>query len=102
MLTVKPRLHLPRSSYDFSVYDFLYDFLEIVGDCGLRRMCLQFIRVSYDFLICLKSTFWFKNARRSYGSRSSLQILSGYRAKPVRRPYGVPIRSDTKRNAAVR
>ena len=23
---VKPRLHLPRSSYDFSVCDFLYDF----------------------------------------------------------------------------
>ena len=23
---LKPRLHLPRSSYDFSVCDFLYDF----------------------------------------------------------------------------
>ena len=25
-LQLKPRLHLPRSSYDFSVCDFLYDF----------------------------------------------------------------------------
>ena len=32
-------------------------FLEIVGDRGLRRMCLQFIPTSYDFLICLFSTF---------------------------------------------
>ena len=29
---LKPRLHLPRSSYDFSVCDFLYDFVDIVGD----------------------------------------------------------------------
>ena len=26
MKLLKPRLHLPRSSYDFSVCDFLYDF----------------------------------------------------------------------------
>ena len=26
-----PRLHLLRSSYDLSVYDFLYDFFGIVG-----------------------------------------------------------------------
>ena len=25
-VVLKPRLHLPRSSYDFSVCDFLYDF----------------------------------------------------------------------------
>ena len=48
-----PRLHLPRSSYDFSVCDFPYDSLDIVGDRGLRRLCLQFIWASYDFLICL-------------------------------------------------
>ena len=42
-----------------------------------------------------------KNARRSYGSRRSPQILSGYRSGPVRFPYGVPIRSDTKRKAVV-
>ena len=27
---IKPRLHLPLSSYDFSVCDFLYEFLDIV------------------------------------------------------------------------
>ena len=32
---LKPRLHLPRSSYDFSICDFPYDFLDIVGDRGL-------------------------------------------------------------------
>ena len=39
---------------------------------------------------------------RSYGSRRSPQILTGYLTKPVRCPYGVPIRSDTKRKAVVR
>ena len=39
VLLLKPRLHLPRSSYDFSVCDFLYDFVDIVEDRGLRRMC---------------------------------------------------------------
>ena len=54
---LKPRLHLPRSSYDLSVCDFPYDLLDIVGDRVLRRRCLQFIRTSYNFLICLLSTF---------------------------------------------
>ena len=101
---LKPRLHLPRSSYDFSVCDFLYDFLDIVGDRGLRRtcMCLQFIQASCDFLICHLSTFSYKNARRSYGSRMSPQIVRRYRTDPVRCPYGVPIRSDTKRKEATR
>ena len=99
---LKPRLHLPRSSYDFSVCEFLYDFLDIVGDRGQRRLCLQFIRASCDFLICHLSTFSYKNARRSYGSRMSPQIVRRYRADPVRCPYGVPIRFDTKRKEAAR
>ena len=44
-----PRLHLPRSSYDLFVYDFLYDFLGIVGGYKLRRMCLHCLRSPYDF-----------------------------------------------------
>ena len=44
-----PRLHLPRSSYDLYVYDFLYDFFSIVGDNKLRRMCLHCSRSPYDF-----------------------------------------------------
>ena len=34
---------------------FSLPFLDIVGDRGLRRMCLQFIRASYDFLLWLSS-----------------------------------------------
>ena len=48
-----PRLHLHRSSCDVSVCDIL----DIVGDHGLRRSCLQFIRASYDFLFWLSSMF---------------------------------------------
>ena len=44
-----PRLHLPRSSYDLFVYDFLYDFFGIVGGYKLRRMCLHCLRSPYDF-----------------------------------------------------
>ena len=43
-----------------------------------------------------------QNARRSYGSRMSPQIVRRYRADPVRCPYGVPIRFDTKRKEAAR
>ena len=32
------RLYLPRSLYDLSACDFTYDFLDIVGDRGQRRM----------------------------------------------------------------
>ena len=45
------RLDLPRSSYDFwFALFFSHDFLDIVSDQGLRRICLQFIRASCDFL----------------------------------------------------
>ena len=44
-----PRLHLLRSSYYLSVYDFLYDFFGIVGGYMLRRMCLHCSRSPYDF-----------------------------------------------------
>ena len=44
-----PRLHLPRSSYNLFVYDFLYDFFGIVGGYKLRRMCLHCLRSPYDF-----------------------------------------------------
>ena len=40
-----PRLHLPRSSYDF----FVDDFFDIVGGFKLRRMCLHCLRPPYDF-----------------------------------------------------
>ena len=47
--SLMPQLHLPRLSYDLFVYDFLYDFLGIVGGYKLRRMCLHCLRSPYDF-----------------------------------------------------
>ena len=44
-----PRLHLLRSSYDFVVYDFPYDFFDIVGGNKLRRLRLHCLRSPYDF-----------------------------------------------------
>ena len=44
-----PRLHLLRSSYDFFVYDFPYDFFGIVGGYKLQRMRLYCLRSPYDF-----------------------------------------------------
>ena len=44
-----PRLHLLRSSYDFVVYDFPYDFFGIVGGYKLRRLRLHCLRSPYDF-----------------------------------------------------
>ena len=46
---VMPRLHLPRSSYDLFVFDFLYDFFGIVGGYKLRRMCLHCLQSPHDF-----------------------------------------------------
>ena len=46
---IMPRLHLLRSSYDLSVYDFPYDFFSIVGCYKLRRMCLHCLRSPHDF-----------------------------------------------------
>ena len=43
-----------------------------------------------------------QNARRSYDSRMSPQIVRRYRMDPLRCPYGVPIRFDTKRKEAAR
>ena len=59
------RLHFPRSLFDFSVCDFPYDILDIVGDNGLRRRCLKLMRVSYDFLFWLSSMFRVRTVRRS-------------------------------------
>ena len=42
--SLMPRLQLLRSSYDLFVYDFPYDFFDIVGGYKLRRMCLHYLR----------------------------------------------------------
>ena len=90
-----PRLHLPRSSYDFSVCELPNDFLDIVGDPDLRRMCLtqtgivrflalafvesfsqnrmEIVEKSYEFYRRISAHFKWK--------------LYGVRAMSVRRPY---------------
>ena len=60
-----PRLHLPRSSYDFLVCDFPYDFS---GHPVRRRLWLQYMRTSYDFLLWRSTTFWGKTIWRSCGN----------------------------------
>ena len=42
-----------------------HTFLDIVGDDGLRRVCLQFIRALYDILHWLSSTFPVRSVRIS-------------------------------------
>ena len=64
------RLDLPRSLYDVSVCDFLYDILDMIGDYWLRLRCLQFMRASYDFLFWLSSMFRVITIRRSQGNRT--------------------------------
>ena len=49
IIKVMPRLHLLRSSYDLVVYDFPYDFFDIVGGNMLRRLRLHRLRSPYDF-----------------------------------------------------
>ena len=61
-----PRLHLPRSSYDLFVYDFLYDFFGIVGSYKLRRLGLHCLRSPYDFFRRQTST---STARLSHNHR---------------------------------
>ena len=69
-----PRLHLPRPSYDLFLYDFLYDFFDIVGRYKLRRMCLHCLRSPYDF---------FRRQTRTKTYRDLADIVrqqQGYRA----------------------
>ena len=99
---LKPRLHLPRSSYDFSVCDLLYDFRHRRRSWATTYGLTIHTGIVRFFLICHLSTFSYKNARRSYGGRMSPQIVRRYRMDPVRCPYGVPIRFDTKRKEAAR
>ena len=83
-----------KSLVDFSglLFSHLYItvtfhmFLDIVGDHGLRRVCLQFIRASYDILHWLSSTFPVRSVRISWGIRTEIvgypHTLSGARAIP--------------------
>ena len=69
-------LHVPRSLCDFLVCDIL----GIVGDNGLRRRCLQFMRALYDFL------FWLSSIVRTKEILGSTHTLSGNRKEPMRCP----------------
>ena len=73
----------------FLVCNFPTDFSDIVGEYVLRvrRLLLQYIRASYDFLLWLSSTFLYKTAQRSYGNRT--ESLSCGLPTPVRCLYDV-------------
>ena len=75
-------LHVPRSSYDFSVCDFPYDILDIVGDNGLRHSC------GHRAISC--SGFLRFSESEPYGDRREIvgspHTLSGNRKQPVRCP----------------
>ena len=79
-----PRLHLPRSSYDLFVYDFLCDFFGIVGGYKLRRMCLHCLRSPYD-------SFWRQTRTKAYRDFADIvRQPQGYRTIIVlssRPPY---------------
>ena len=61
-----PRLHLPRSSYDFSVYDFPCAFLDMVCDRGLRP----------TFFVCVYNSY-----------RHRTMSYSGFRRHSESEPY---------------
>ena len=94
--TVMPRLHLPRSSYDLFVYDFLYDFFGIVGGYKLRRMCLHCLRSPYDFFWRETRTTLYRDLAdivRQPQSYRTIIVLSSRppyinRTMPVRWPCG--------------
>ena len=101
---VMPLLHLPRSSYGFSVCDIPYDFVDIVNVRGLRRLFFFFNLYGHRTISC--SAFCRRSDTKTQGDRTvvkgSPQILSGYRTEPMRCPYGVFRRSETSRKAIVR
>ena len=51
------------------VYDFLYDYLDIVGDTVLRHMCLQFIRFLALALVDVLRQNLMEIVWRLYGNR---------------------------------
>ena len=86
-----PRLHLLRSSYDLFVYDFPYDFFDIVGGYKLRRMCLHCLRSPYDFFGGKLGQNPTETLRISYDNRKVIVQSSCYLQdlpiKIVRCPY---------------
>ena len=69
----------PDRQTSFLVCDFPYDFSDIVDDHGLRRMCLQYIRTSYNVLLYVLFSFievfgWLVD----WGLTSSHHLLRSY------------------------
>ena len=77
-LCFMPRLHLPRSSYDLFVYDFLFDFFGIVGAYKLRRMCLHCLRSPHDFFRRQTRTNHTETLRISYDNHKVIVQSSCY------------------------
>ena len=81
-----PRLHLLPSSYDLFVYDFLYDFLSIVGGYKLRRLCLHYLRSPYDFFRRQTRTKPYRDladiVRQPQGYRTIIMLTSQIAHRP--------------------
>ena len=80
-----PSSHLPRTPCDKFVYEFLCDFLGIVGGYGLRHMYSHCIQTSCIFLLRgLRGNpglFRTETVRRLYGNRAmSVQLPSSLRS----------------------
>ena len=80
-MKLMPRLHLPRTSYDLFVYDFLYHFFGIVGGYKLRRVCLHCLRSPYDF-------FRRQTRTKPYRDLAKHRFIYINRTMPARRPCG--------------
>ena len=77
-IRLMPRLHLPRSSYDLFVYDFLYDFFGIIGSYKLRRMCyIAYDHLTISFGAQLEQNFT-ETLRISYDNRKVIVQSSCY------------------------
>ena len=90
-----PQLHLLRSSYDLVVYDFPYDFFDIVGGNMLPRLRLHCLRSPYDFFpqgdrtIIVPSPWGYRTmtARCQYDFMSPAWASCGDLAATLRVPY---------------
>ena len=78
VVSLMPRLHLLRSSYDLFVYDFPYDIFGIVGGYKLRRMCLHCLRSPYDFFGDKLGQNLTETLRISYDNRKVIVQSSCY------------------------
>ena len=67
LMKLMPSSHLPQTPCDKFIYDFLCNFLGIVGGYRLRRMCSHFVRASCDFFYGASGAIRGKSVQRLCG-----------------------------------